>query len=79
MTDKDQNSKTAKKVLETLKAEKLQFLVFMKPKVATWEMQQFKNSPEDAMLADILKSKEFFNFLDGQLKSKLQVQETLFN
>ncbi len=78
MNDKEQNSKTAKKALETLKAEKLQFLVFMKPKSPAWEMSQFKNSPEDTMLADILKSKEFFNFLDGQLKSKLQVQETLF-
>ena len=77
MTD-EQNSKTARKALEILKAEKLQFIPFMKDKVAVWEMQQFKNSAEDTMIAEILKSKEFFNFLEGQLKSKISVQQSLF-
>ena len=78
MIDKGQVSASAKKTLELLRNEKLQFLTFMKSNVPVWEMSAFKNSNEDKLLAEILTGSEFRKFLEAQLKSKIIIQESLF-
>ncbi len=78
MIDKDKIPETAKNLLKIIKEGNIQIITFLKETKPLSEAIAYKNSQEDVMLNEILKSKEFDNFLQGQLERKTTIQSTLF-